>query len=166
MGRIFSGCGRERSGSIMNICLDACFLIGLYDERDEHHKRSKELFADMFDSNARNVAVVVWPVLYESVSTQLVRHRRRTSDMERDWRRLVSTKRLVFIDDAPYRDDALELCLKELDKPAASYRALSLTDRVLRSVLADINARVDGVLSFNRDDFVDICRKSGRLLVS
>jgi predicted nucleic acid-binding protein len=148
----------------MNICLDACFLIGLYDERDQHHKRSEELFADMFDSYARNVAVVVWPVLYESVSTQLVRHRRRTSDMERDWRKLVSTKRLVFMDDAPYRDDALELCFKELDKPASSYRSLSLTDRVLRSVLADANARVDGVLTFNQGDFADVCRKLDRKL--
>jgi predicted nucleic acid-binding protein len=150
----------------MNVCLDACFLIGLYDERDQHHERSQELFAEIFDTPARNVAVILWPALYEAVSTQLVRHRRRTSRMERDWRRLVSMRSLVFMDDQPYRDEAFELCLRELDKPPASYRPLSLTDRVLRGVLADTNARVDALMTFNIGDFADVCRKAGRQIVN
>ena len=149
----------------MNVCLDACFLIGLYDPRDQHHERSQELFSEMFEARTRNVAVIIWPALYEAVSTQLVRHRIRTSNLERDWRKLVSTRNLVFMDDVPYRDAAFELCFSELDKPAASYRALSLTDRVLRGVLADANARVDGVLTFNGGDFADICKRSGRQIV-
>jgi hypothetical protein len=141
-------------------------LIGIYDSRDQHHERSTELFAELFDTRAANVAVIVWPALYEAVSTQLVRHRQRTAAMERDWRRLASTNHLVFIDDQPYRDDAFEACLQELAKPAASYRALSLTDRVLRGILSDINLRLDGIVTFNEGDFADVCRQSGREIVS
>jgi predicted nucleic acid-binding protein len=149
----------------MNVCLDSCFLIGLYDERDQHHRESKELFVDLFGADNPNVAVIVWPVLYESVSTQLVRHRGRTAAMERDWRRLVSSNRMIFLDDQPYRDDAFELCLRETAKPPSGYRSLSLTDRILRSVLADTNVRIDGILTFNEGDFIDVCRTSGRTIV-
>jgi predicted nucleic acid-binding protein len=150
----------------MNVCLDACFLIGLYDERDQHHERSQELFAEIFDATARNTAVIVWPALYETVSTQLVRHRGRMALMERDWRRMLAARGLVFLEDGPYREEAFELCLREVDKPAVSYRPLSLTDRVLRSVLADSNARVDAIITFNIGDFADICRKTNREIVS
>jgi predicted nucleic acid-binding protein len=146
----------------MNVCLDACFLIGLYDERDQHHERSQELFA----APTRNTAVIVWPALYETVSTQLVRHRGRMALMERDWRRMLAARGLVFLEDGPYREEAFELCLREVDKPAVSYRPLSLTDRVLRSVLADSNARVDAIITFNIGDFADICRKTSREIVS
>jgi hypothetical protein len=92
--------------------------------------------------------------------------RRRTSLMERDWRRLASMRSLVFMDDQPYRDEAFELCPRALDKPPASYRPLSLTDRVLRGVLADTNARIDALMTFNIGDFADVCRKAGRQIVS
>jgi predicted nucleic acid-binding protein len=150
----------------MNVCLDACFIIGLYDERDQHHERSVELFVDLFDSDTRNTAIVVWPVLYEAVSTRLVRHRGRTATMERDWRKLVSSNRLTFMDDDPYRDEAFDLCLRELEKPEQAYRSLSLTDRVLRGVLADMDVRIDAILTFNEKDFSDVCRASRRQVVS
>ena len=148
----------------MNVCLDAGFLIGLYDERDPHHQRSQGLFADLFDTSTPNVAVVVWPILYESVSTRLVRHRGQIVALERDWRRLVSTRRLEFLDDVPYRDEALELCFQEIGRPPRNYRDLSLTDRVLRSVLADPDVRIDGIATFNEADFADVCRVSGRAM--
>jgi predicted nucleic acid-binding protein len=165
MGRLLRECTRKRAGSVMNVCLDACFLIGLYDARDEHHQRSRQIFADLFDTDSPNIAVIVWPVMYESVSTRLVRHRGRTAALERDWRRLVSTNRMAFLDDAPYRDEAFELCLDELKKVPTAYRALSLTDRVLRSVLADRDADVDGIITANASDFADVCNASRRRIV-
>ena len=149
----------------MNVCLDAGFIIGLYDERDINHENSLVLFDDLFNSTEPNVAVVVWPILYESVSTRLVKHRGQIVALERDWRKLVSTKRLQFLDDALYRDDALELCFQELAKPPRTYRDLSLTDRVLRGVLADINVNVDGIATYNHADFVDVCRGSNRTIL-
>lgn len=150
----------------MNLCLDACFLIGLYDPRDQHHARARDLFAEHFEQPSRNVAVLVWPALYEAVSTQLVRNRVRTSEMEREFRGLRALQRLDYLDDAPYREQAFDNCFMELEKPQGSYRALSLTDRVLRSVLSDVNVRVDAILTFNVGDFADVCRKSGRTVLS
>jgi predicted nucleic acid-binding protein len=150
----------------MNICLDACFLIGLYEKKDQHHRQSKDLFTSLFDTGARNSGVVVWPVLYESVSTRLVRDRSRVTEMERDWRRLISAKKLIFLDDKPYRDEALELCFQETQRHRGAYRDLSLTDRVLRGVLADKSVSVDGILTFNTGDFIDVCQSSGRKLIS
>jgi predicted nucleic acid-binding protein len=149
----------------MNVCLDACFLIGLYDKSDQHHKRARELFASLFDPTTGNAGVIVWPVLYESVSTRLVRDHSRTMEMERDWRRLVSARKLIFLDDQPYRDEALELCFQETKRHRGAYRDLSLTDRVLRSVLNDKSVRVDGIVTFNTADFIDVCQSSGRRLI-
>ncbi|HXE06575.1 MAG TPA: hypothetical protein VN612_01680 [Acidobacteriaceae bacterium] len=149
----------------MNVCLDAGFLIGLYDERDQHHQTSSVLFTELFGDGSRpNVAVVVWPILYESVSTQLVKRRHRMIALEQDWRRLVATRRLEFLDDSLYREEALELCFQELQKPLVRYRDLSLTDRVLRGVLSDSDVRVDGIATFNEGDFVDVCRDAGRTI--
>jgi predicted nucleic acid-binding protein len=150
----------------MNVCLDACFLIGLYDDRDEHHARSRELLEQLFDEGTRNVAVIIWPVLYESVSTRLVRDSRKTQAMERELKTLASTGRLAFIEDDSYRAEALELCFQELRRPRFSYRGLSLTDRVIRAVLADSNARVDALLTFNPGDFADVCRSAQKLVLS
>lgn len=150
----------------MNVCLDACFLIGLYDSRDQYHARARDLFAEYFEQPSLNVAVLVWPVLYEAVSTRLVRQHTHTSEMERELKSLRAVQRLDYLDDAPYRDQAFEDCFMELGRPRGSYRALSLTDRVLRSVLSDVNVRIDAILTFNVGDFSDVCQKSGRTLLS
>jgi predicted nucleic acid-binding protein len=150
----------------MNICLDACFLIGLYDKSDQHHNASRTLSAHLFDSGSGNAGVIVWPVMYETVSTRLVRDHARMQQMERDWRRLLSLKQLIFLDDQLYRDEALELCFEETRRPRGAYRKLSLTDRVLRGVLADKSVRIDGILTYNSSDFIDVCESSGRILIN
>jgi hypothetical protein len=91
---------------------------------------------------------------------------RKAQTMERDWRMLRSRHRLEFVDDQPYRDDALEDCFAGAARSHSVYRQLSLTDRVLRAVLADPNMDIDGILTFNPADFSDVCRKSGKLLIS
>jgi predicted nucleic acid-binding protein len=150
----------------MNVCLDACFLIGLYDPRDQHHRRAAELFADLFEVPSPHVAILVWPVLFESVSTRLVKQKVPTTQMERDLRILRTGRRLDYLDDSPYRERALEACFRELDRSPSAYRALSLTDRVLRSVLSDVDNRVDAILTFNEGDFADVCKRSGCRLLS
>ncbi len=148
-----------------NLSVDAGFIIGLYDPRDEHHERSKILFGDLFGERGQNVAIIVWPALYESISTRFVRDMRKAQTMERDWRMLRSRHRLEFVDDQPYRDDALEDCFAGAARSHSVYRQLSLTDRVLRAVLADPNMDIDGILTFNPADFSDVCRKAGKLLI-
>jgi hypothetical protein len=41
----------------------------------------------------------------------------------------------------------------------APKRPISLVDMVIRYILDDVNIRKDCLLTFNRRDFVDVCRK-------
>ena len=43
----------------------------------------------------------------------------------------------------------------------ARRRPMSLVDMVMRLMLEDVNVRVNGLLTFNRRDFYDVCRRRG-----
>jgi hypothetical protein len=64
----------------------------------------------------------------------------------------------IFLDDTPYRQNALELTFaSSLERS----RALSLTDCILRLMLDDTNTRINFLATFNIGDFSDVCRKRG-----
>lgn len=59
------------------------------------------------------------------------------------------------------------MCLIQLNQASGKNdRDLSLTDWVLRAVLADPKIRVDAILTFNKKEFADVCRKYNRWTVS
>lgn len=147
-----------------NICADSCFLIALYDESDPYHSESERYFVEAFE-NTRNRLVVPWPVLYESVSTRMVRSIPRMTKFERDWTMLKVRNQLLFLDGSAFRERAIEGCLLELGRPRGSYRYLSLVDRVIRELISDVNIKIDALLTFNIPDFVDLCFKLGKEIV-
>lgn len=134
-------------GSVAKYVLfDSAFWIALLDERDGLHSSAVTLY----DKIENWHGLIPWPVLYEVASTRLARDSRKLI-------RLAAALRspgLKRIDDAPYRESALE---NMLDGSTFS-RHLSLVDRVLRSILADVNLRIDGLATFNSRDFEDLCR--------
>ncbi len=144
------------------VCVDSGFLIGLYDERDSYHRLAEQHFSTYIGPRV-NQLLVPWPILYESVSTRMVSRGSRVALLEKDWKRLEAERRLVMLDDREFRQNAMEECLAEAWKTPARYRALSLTDRVLRSLLSEI--RVDVFITFNEEDFADVCRRRGQTLV-
>jgi predicted nucleic acid-binding protein len=144
-----------------NICADAGFLIGVYDERDPHHQESVEYFVTLFDAEA-NRLLIPWPVLYEALSTRMARNVKGLRAMERDWKRLQTLSQLELIPDDPFREGVIEECFEELNKPQRHYRTLSAADRVVRKMLSDINLRVQGLITYNPQDFADICRRFDR----
>ncbi len=143
------------------VCADACFLIALYHERDGFHAIARQWFADLFE-NTLNRLIVPWPALYETVSTRMVRSPRRVERMYTEWRNLRANQRLDLLDDGPFRDGAIDGCFAEPAKGARRYRALSLSDRVIREMLADTGTRIDVFLTFNASDFIDVCQKFRR----
>lgn len=94
------------------VCVDSGFLIGLYDERDQHHQKAKEHFSDHVD-NDLNQLVIPWPILYESVSTRMVKRQNSIAMLERDWRKLEASGQLIMLDDGEFRESAMEECLAE-----------------------------------------------------
>lgn len=147
-----------------HVCVDSGFMIGLYDESDQYHRRAEEHFSQYLD-NPFNQLVIPWPILYESVSTSMVKHKSRVAMPERDWRKLQASRQLILLDDREFRQIAMDECMAQSQQSPARYRALSLTDRVIRSMLSEVNIRVDIFITFDEKDFADVCRRRGRTLV-
>jgi predicted nucleic acid-binding protein len=111
-----------------DILVDTGFLLGLYDHRDQYHEKAKECFS-LYFSRGANKLVICWPVLYEAVSTRLVKNRPGMRVMQADWLRLTAQRRLQLLSDLPFRERILDECFDELGKPAGRARSLSLVDR-------------------------------------
>ena len=145
------------------VCIDAGFLIALYDETDEYHSRAKDYFVQYFDI-VQNQLLVPWPILYETVSTRMVRHRKRMDMLKKDWETLEKQRRLVLLDDLPFRVKAIDECFEESRKDPRRYRALSLVDRVIRNMLSEVNIKIDVFITFNVGDFIDVCKRFRRTI--
>ena len=143
-----------------SISVDAGFLIGLYDESDQFHLKAAEYFLSFFDST-RNRLLIPWPVLYETVSTRMVKNRKGLALLERDWKLLRGQGRLELLPDTQFRDAAIDECFEELGKPNPHYRSLSAVDRVLRKMLSDVNIQIHAFVTFNPKDFRDVCIRFG-----
>jgi predicted nucleic acid-binding protein len=147
-----------------DICVDAGFLIGLYDRSDQYHGKAQTYFSQYFET-PNNRLLVPFPILYETVSTRFVKDRSAIALLERDWKRLLVQRRLILLSDLPFRDVVINECFAELNKPPSRYRPLSAVDRVLRRVLSDVNIRVRAFVTFNPRDFADVCERFNRELL-
>ena len=147
------------------VCVDAGFLIGLYQHSDQYHHTAQEHFVRFFDQGI-NRLLIPWPTLYESVSTRMVRNRNWIIALDQDWRILRGRGQLDLIEDQPFRHNAIQDCLTEPARPGARYRTLSLTDRVIRYMLADVNLRIDALITYNPNDFRDVCTQYRKTLIA
>jgi predicted nucleic acid-binding protein len=137
------------------ICADAGFLIALYDQRDEHHVHAVARFDSFFATESlRHVLLAPWPILYESLNTRHARRKQALQQLNTDWHILESNQRLILLNDEVYREKALR---DYLEIATEGSRVLSLTDRVIRAVLADPANRIDVLLTYNARDFSDVC---------
>ena len=128
------------------VIIDTCFWYALYDSRDEHHKEA-ESKADYLETAT---VLLPWPCLYETINTRFAKN---TIGIRR-FETLLRQSHVVQIPDEPYRDSALEAVFQ-----TAESRSMALVDMVIRLILEDINVRKHGLLTFNHQDFADLCRK-------
>jgi len=147
------------------ICVDASFLIGLYDETDDFHQKAKDYFLQYFP-RGKNRLLVPWPIVYEAVSTRMVKNKKVLTRLESDWKLLSVWQQLHLLSDLPFRDGVVNECFEELKKPPVHYRKLSAADRVVRRMLSDANIQISAFLTFNPKDFVDVCQALRRELLS
>lgn len=125
------------------ILLDTGFLYALFEAKDEHHPEALA-YADFLSDYQ---IIIPWPILYETVNTRFIRRPITIRRMEK----LLKRPNVTLLDDAAYKQEALELSLSSVG------RAFSVVDNVLRLVLDDRNVRVNYLFSFNRGDFADVC---------
>jgi predicted nucleic acid-binding protein len=143
------------------VCVDACFLIGLYDRHDQHHEKAKDHFLQLFDGSD-NSMVIPWPILYEVVSTRMVRNKAGMLRLEDDWKHLQRRNLLELLSDEPYRERVIEDSFDAVRRPSNHYRNLSAVDRVVRNILADRSVQIHAFVTFNRGDFADVCTRCNR----
>jgi predicted nucleic acid-binding protein len=135
------------------VCVDACFLIGLYDQGDQHHGTAIRHFDALFgERSGRNQLVAPWPILYECLGTRYAKDFRKSVLFTQHWDYLNEFGQLVILDDGPFRELQLNEHLE------GGNRALSLVDRVLRAMILDRERFFDFFLTYNTPDFVDACQ--------
>jgi predicted nucleic acid-binding protein len=114
-----------------NLIVDTGYWFPLFDPRDGEH-RMAEAKAHHIDTLR---VVFPWPTLYETLGTRFVKNKSGMDKFERSLRRPT----VQFIDDGPYRDDALEATLREA---RLGRRAISLCDMLIRLIIQDTNVRI------------------------
>lgn len=132
------------------ILVDSGFFFALFNPRDQHHSEACEKQEWLEIASV----VVPWPILYETVNTRFTRSPDRIARFESI---VHDRRRTEFVDDSPYREDALDHVLVR----SKQGHPISLVDAVLNSILADDNVRIDAMLTFNVSDFSGVCSAKG-----
>jgi predicted nucleic acid-binding protein len=130
------------------VLVDTGVWYALCDPRDR--TVSREVAEDLYERIKVHSILVPWPVLYESLRTGFARNRLAMERFERELR----SPRVLLLDDAPYRDEALA---HSFEWSLRRRRPLSLVDCVLRLLLDDVRTRIRYLATFNQRDFVDVC---------
>jgi len=143
------------------VCVDACFLIGLYDKDDQHHTTAIRQFEALFGKNPeRNQLIAPWPILYECLSSRFARDPRKSALLTQRWKYLSDSAQLRFLDDSLFREKCLEEHLGGQSRP------LSLVDRVLRALIEDRPRPFEFFVTYNTGDFRDACERAGVYLLN
>ena len=128
--------------------VDTGVWYAIFDPRDRINDRENvEALAELLETMT---VVVPWPVTFETVRTRFARNVQAMAAFERQLR----SHRTVLLEDAPYREDALNHCF---DSSLRMRRPLSLLDSLLRVVISDPNTRIDFLATYNNADFHDVC---------
>jgi len=140
--------------------IDTGFWIGLFDRSDQFHQSSVEIYQRYLLTETH--VLLPWPLLYEILNTHFVRNA--------EWINLLrlelSKHQVVYLDDSPFRNNALEGMYKNVESDFFTLRTLSLTDRVLREILRNENTKISHLITFNPSDFLDICLEKEINLIS
>ena len=128
------------------VIADACFWLGLLDNSDQHHEAALRIWPYL-DSYK---LVVPWPCVYEVLSTRTARN----SDRAVAAVEMLLNPSFEILDDSAYRVKGVR---DFGDINYNKYFSHSLVDCVLRAMLADVDIKIDVLVTFNSRDFADVC---------
>lgn len=138
-----------------NILIDTGFWFGLYDKRDNYHKESNDLVEYI---NLGQI-LIPFPTIYETINTRFAKNR----DGIQSFENIINQQNVILIDDKDYKEIALELTFNSSIRMNKPY---SLVDMILRLMLSDKTLNVNYLLSFNPNDFFDICQSRNIKILS
>lgn len=139
----------------MNILIDTGFWYAFYDESDEHHEKAIKLMPYL----DRHIILIPYPSLYETINTRFSKRKNWMSS----FRTLMNSPTCVLVHDEKYKEDTLIMTFStSLEKR----RPISLVDMVMRQMLDDVNLKTDAIVTFNPEDFYDVCLKKNKIIIS
>jgi len=130
------------------LLIDSGFWFAFFNETGNYH-----LNALAYEDYLKKYQLAIpWPSLYETLNTKLVKNKNSIINFEK----VLSQSNVHFIEDHEFRKDAYNNTLK---LSTSGKRPISFVDMIIRSILEDVNFRVNYLLTFNPGDFYDICLK-------
>ena len=131
----------------INVIVDSGFWFALYDPHDAYYTEANRIVKHL---NICNV-IIPFPTLYESINTRFMKNSVAGAEFEC----VLKRPNVIIIDDAQIKNDALQITFTDESKK----RNLSLVDNIIRLILDDVNYKIDGLVTFNKKDFIDVCQK-------
>lgn len=138
----------------MNILIDTGFWYAFYDDSDEHHDKAIQMMPYL----ERHKILIPYPSLYETINTRFSKRKNWMSS----FRSLMNSSTCVLIHDENYKEDTLKMTFcTSLDNK----RPISLVDMVIRQMLDDVNLKTDAIVTFNPEDFYDVCLRKNKIMI-
>ena len=125
---------------------DTGFWFAMCDQHDQYHPDSSR-YEDYLE---RVTIVIPWPCMYETLNTRFVSCATTFTKFERCLKKYA----IEYVDDHPYRDPAYE---QTMNFARIGKRPFSLVDMIIRFMLDDDNLKKHYLLTFNKEDFRDVC---------
>ena len=135
---------------MVSILVDTGVWLALCDPREQTVTR--KVVDEIYERVRVHSIVVPWPIAYETLRTRFVRNRHAMERFERE----IRSPRVVLLDDAPYREEALAL---SIESSLRRDRPLSMVDCTLRLLIDDVRTRIRYLVTFNQRDFADVCAR-------
>lgn len=130
------------------VLADTGVWYALCDSRDSLHSKALSRAGIL----EQHHVVLPWPVVYETLCTRFVRNTRALSRFVG----LLKRPRIEYLDDSMYVQDAFDIAI---NSSLSRARPLSMVDCAIRLILDDVNIRVDYLMTFNPEDFLDVCER-------
>lgn len=129
------------------ILVDSGFWFGLLDRTDQYNAQSEEVSKTIEEYTL----IIPFPSLYEVLNTSFIKRKDRIEYLEN----LIKARKAILFSDENYKEEALKTVYNTHKNPSSP---ISLVDSIIREILKDINIRIDGLVTFNPNDFSDVCQ--------
>lgn len=139
----------------MNIIVDTGFWFAFYEEKDKYHKKAIEMMPII----EKHHILIPYPSLYETINTRFSKRKKWMSHFHS----FIMSSRCTLIHDDNYKRDSLKMTF---DSSIERNRPISMVDMIIRQMLDDINLRAEAIVTFNPEDFYDVCTNRGKILIS
>lgn len=138
---------------------DSCFIIALADSSEAKHAVS----CRHLDSHKLgHYYLLPYPSMFEILSQRMVDNSVAMARLEKIFLKNPEVN-VVYISDSSYRQQSLSECVND---PRNIERHLSFVDTIIRNMVKSKNIRKDALITFNEEDFRDVCTQNKVKLVS